>query len=325
MKSAINALGAGAEISSGKGGAMPEQSAQDTQQLKIILRSSIAAAAPAVVVFTVLITSNAVGLLQTWHMGRLGMLAAGILAIGLGFLLWRGRWWAGLPTMAAAGLAALYFAYMFARPMAAYLSANDFRDIFQAIIVLSPQLVLAVLCAGLFMLISKGVRLVKNMAPRPVGNKARILLGIWLVVLAGDLIYQQAGWQLIKSPSDLMVRLCQEQNHDQARSLLLQQGVKAVPSLLEGMAAKDKGLECLRHGSLEVLTAMGAAAVEPLLAAAKDENVQAVIALKAINDPRAAGPLMEIYRNPNPKGDPEFKLQLRRAIKKLNPSLSVDG
>lgn len=305
---------------------MPEQAAPDNKQLKALLRSSLAAAAPAVVVFTVLISSNAVNILQTWHLGRLGMLAAGVLAIGCGFLLWRGRWWAGLPTMAAAGAAGLYFAYMFARPMAVYLSANDSGDIFQALIILSPQLVLMVICVGLFMLIMKGVRLAKELGTRPVGNKAKIVLGIWLVVLAGDLIYQQAGWQLVKAPGDLVVRLCQPQAHDQARSLLLEQGAKSVPSLLEGMAASDYGLECLRQGSLEVLLAMGAAAIEPLLDEAKNsENVQALVALQAINDPRAAGPLLEIYRNPKPKGDPEFKLQLRQTIKKLNPALNLDG
>jgi hypothetical protein len=274
---------------------------------------------------TLLITANAVDILQTWHMGRLGMLAAGVVAIGCGFLLWRGRWWAGLPTMAAAGLAALYFAYTFARPMAAYLAANDFRDIFQAVIMLSPQLVLAVLCIGLFMLILKGVQLARALGSRPVGKGAWILLGLWLVLLGGDLVYQQTGWQIIKSPGDLVVRLCQPQTHDQARTLLLAQGAESVPSLLEGMAASDYGLECLRQGSLEVLTSMGAVAIEPLLAAAKEDNVQALTALKAINDPRVAGPLLEIFRNPKPKGDPEFQLQLRQTIKKLNPAVNLDG
>lgn len=304
---------------------MSNLSTSDTQQFKILLRASLASAAPAIVVFTLLITANAVDLLQTWHLGRLGMLAAGVLAIGFGFLLWRGRWWAGLPTMAAAGLAALYFAYTFARPMAAYLAANDFRDIFQAVIMLSPQLVLAVLCIGLFMLILNGVKLARVLGPRPVGNKAMIVLGIWLVVLAGDLIYQQTAWQLVKSPGDLVVRLCQPRTHDLARSMLLEQGNKAVPSLLEGMAAKDHGLACLRQGSLEVLAAMGTVALDPLLAAAKKENLQALIALKAINDPRTAAPLLGIYRNPKPKGDPEFKLQLRSTIKALNPALNLEG
>lgn len=303
---------------------MPEQSSSDVQQFKILLRSSLAASAPAVVVFTLLITANAVDILKTWHMGRLGLAAAGVLSIGLGFLLWRGRWWAGLPTMAAAGLAALYFAYMFARPMAAYLAANDFRDIFQALIMLSPQLVLAVLCIGLCMLILKGVRLARELTPRPVGNGAWILLGLWLALLAGDLVYQQAGWRLFKSPGDLVVRLCQPQVRGEVKGLLLEQGAKAVPSLLEGMVASDHDLECLRNGSLEVLTAMGSAAVEPLLAAAKEDNLQALIALQAINDPRAARALLDIYRNPKPKSDPGFQAQLRKTIKKLNPALNLD-
>ena len=303
---------------------MPEQSSSDIQQFKILLRSSLAAAAPAVVVFTVLLTSSSVNILQIWHLSRLGLAAAGVLAIGMGFLLWRGRWWAGLPTMAAAGLAALYFAYMFARPMAAYLSANDFRDIFQALIMLSPQLVLAVLCIGLCMLILKGVRLARELKPRPVGNGAWILLGLWLALLAGDLVYQQTVWRVFKSPGDLVLRLCQHQVNEEAKSLLLEQGAKAVPSLLEGMSASDHDLECLRDGSLEVLTAMGSAAVEPLLAAAKEDNLQALIALQAINDPRAARPLLETYRNPKPDSDPEFQAQLRKTIKKLNPALNLD-
>ena len=289
---------------------MPEQSSSDVQQFKILLRSSLAASAPAVVVFTLLITANAVDILQTWHMSRLGLAAAGVLSIGLGFLLWRGRWWAGLPTMAAAGAAALYFAYMFARPMAAYLAANDFRDI--------------LLCVGLCMLILKGARLARELGPRPVGNGAWILLGLWLALLVGDLVYQQAGWRMVKSPGDLVLRLCQPQVRGEVKSLLLEQGVKAVPSLLEGMVASDHDLECLRDGSLEVLTAMGSAAVDPLLAAAKEDNLQALIALQAINDPRAARALLDIYRNPKPKSDPGFQAQLRKTIKKLNPALNLD-
>jgi hypothetical protein len=303
---------------------MPEQSSTEIQHFKILLRSSLAASAPAVVVFTVLITSNSVDLLQTWHMGRLGMLAVGVLAVGMGFLLWRGRWWAGLPTMVAAGSAALYFAYKFARPMAAYLSANDFNNLFQPIMMLAPQLVIAVLCIGLCMLIYKGVQLAKQLGPRHVGNGAWILLAIWFALLGGDLLYQEAGWRAIKSPGDLVVRLCQPHVRDEVKTLLLKQGAKAVPSLLEGMAATDYGLECLRDGSLEVLTAMGSQATDPLLAAAKEDNLQAVIALKAITDPRAAKPLLEIYRNPKKDGDPEFQSELRKTLEKLNPALNLD-
>jgi hypothetical protein len=303
---------------------MPEPSSSDVQQFKVLLRSSLAAAAPAVIVFTALITANAVNILQTAYMSRLGLAAAGVLSIGMGFLLWRGRWWAGLPTMLIAAGAAIFFAFKFARPMALYLSANDFRDIFQAIMLTSPSLVLAVLCIGLCMLIYKGVQLARQLGPRPVGKGAWILLGLWLVLLAGDLIYQQVGWRAVKSPGDLVVRLCQPQVRDEAKGLLLQEGAQAVPSLLKGMAASDYDLECLRKGSLEVLAAMGSVAVDPLLAAAKEDNLQAITALEAVNDPRAAKPLLEIYRNPKPNGDPEFQAQLRKTIKKLNPALNLD-
>lgn len=303
---------------------MPEQSSADVQQFKILLRSSLAAAAPVVIVFTALITANAVDILQTAHMGRLGLAAAGVLSIGMGFLLWRGRWWAGLPTMVIAAGAAVYFAYKFARPMAAYLAANEFKDVFQAIIMLSPSLVLAVLCIGLCMLIYNGVRLAKQLSPRPVGKGAWILLALWLVLLVGDLVYQQVGWRAVKSPGDLVVRLCQPGVHNEAKNLLLKQGAKAVPTLLSGMAATDHDLGCLRDGSLEVLAAMGSTAVEPLLSAAKEGNQKALLALQTINDPRAAKPLLEIYRNPKPDGDPEFQSQLRKTIKKLNPALNLD-
>ena len=303
---------------------MPDTSSTDVQQFKVLLRSSLAAAAPVVIVFTALITANAVDILQTAHMSRLGLAAAGVLSIGMGFLLWRGHWWAGLPTMVISAGAALFFAYKFARPMALYLSANEFRDIFQAIMLTSPSLVLTVLCTGLCMLIYKGVQLARQLVPRPVGKGAWILLGLWLALLAGDLVYQQAGWRAFNSPGDLVVRLCQPQVSEEAKGLLLEEGAKAVPSLLDGMAATDHDLGCLRDGSLEVLTAMGPAALDPLLAAVKDGNLQAVIAINAIKDPRATKPLLEIYRNPKPDGDPEFQSQLRETIKKLNPALNLD-
>jgi len=328
LKRDAKALGAGAMISPGKGGAMPEQLSPVNPQYKTLLRSSLAAAAPAIVVFTVMISANAVDILQAAHLGRLGLTAAGVLAVGLSFLLWRGRWWAGLPTMAASALAATFFAYKFARPMAAYISANPINslgDVFHPLLILSPSLVVVLICVALVMAIFKGVRLARELGPRPVGKKVWILLGIWLVLLGGDYAYQQAGWRFLKSPSDLVVRLCQPKVRNEARKLLLAEGVKAVPPLLQGMATSDYDLGCLRQGSLEVLTAMGPVAIEPLLEAAKGGSLQALIALQAINDPRAADPLLKIYRTPKPKSDPEFQLQLRQTIKKLNPALNLDG
>ncbi|MFH2126713.1 MAG: hypothetical protein ABIK12_09355 [Pseudomonadota bacterium] len=307
---------------------MPEQLSPVDPQYKTLLRSSLAVSAPAIVVFTILISANAVDILQSAHLGRMGVAAAGVLAIGLGFLLWRGRWWAGLPTMAASALAAIFFAYKFARPMAAYISANPVNslgDVFHPLLILSPSLVVVVICVALTMATFKGVRLARELGPRPVSKKAWILLGLWLVLLGGDYAYQQAGWRLFKSPGDLVVRLCQPKVHDEARNLLLAQGVKAVPFLLQGMAASDSDLQCLRKGSLEVLSAMGPVAILPLLEAAKDGSMQALVALQAINDPRAADPLLNIYRTPKPKRDPEFQLQLRQTIKKLNPALNLDG
>jgi hypothetical protein len=328
VKRANNALGVGAVITPGKGGAMPEQVSSDTLQFKTLMRSALAVSAPAVVVFTALISASAVSILQTAHVSRLGLAAAGVLALGLGFLLWRGRWWAGLPTMALAAAAAITFAYKFARPMAAYLSANPINslgDLWHPLLILSPSLVVVVICVALVMASYKGMRLAKAVGPRPVSKKAWIVLWLWLALLGGDLVYQQAGWRLLKSPGDLVVRLCQPSVRGEAQQLLLQQGVKAVPSLLEGMAAKDYDLSCLRNGSLQVLTAMGTTAVNPLLEAVKTGSLEALTALQAINDPRVAGPLLNIYRTPKPKSSPEFQLQLRQTIKKLNPALNLDG
>ncbi len=306
---------------------MSRQLTQEQIQLKTLLRSALAAAAPAVVAFVALISANAVDLLQIFHLGRVGMAAMGVLAVSLGHLLWRGRWWAGLPSLAAAAVAVVYFAFKFARPMAAYLAANPINslgDVLHPLVMLSPSLVVVVICVGLVMAIYKGTRLARAMGPRPVGRSAWVIFFVWLALLGGDLVYQQSGWRLVKSPDDLVVRLCQPQVREEAQRYLLEEGPGAVPALLTGMAAKDPDLECMRRGSLQVLAGMGSAALEPLIQAAGEGKVEALVALQALGDRRAARPLLEIYRRPKPPGGPEFQAVLRQTIQKLNPALNLD-
>ncbi|KMY69135.1 hypothetical protein AAU61_06385 [Desulfocarbo indianensis] len=307
---------------------MSSQAAADDSQVKTLLRSALAVSAPAVVAFVALISANSLDLLQSVSLSRWGVVAVGVLAVSLGHLLWRGRWWAGLPALAAALIASFYFAFKFARPMAAYLAANPVNglgDVLHPLVILSPSLVVVVICLALCMASFKGVRLARELGPRPVGRGAWIILGIWLAVLAGDLAYQQAGWRLVKSPDDLVVRLCQPANRLEAEQMLLQRGPAAVPALVEGLSAADAGLACMRQGSLAVLAAMGPEAVPALVDAVSRGGREALQALAAINDPRAAGPLLEVYRAEPPKGGPEFQLQLRETIHKLNPALNLGG
>lgn len=307
---------------------MSSQAAADNSRVKTLLRSALAVSAPAVVAFVAFISANSVDLLQTVSLSRWGVAAVGVLAVSLGHLLWRGRWWAGLPTLAAALAASLYFAFKFARPMAAYLTANPINsldEVLHPLVMLSPSLVVVVVCVALFMASLKGVRLARELGPRPVGKGAWIILGVWLAVLAGDFAYQQAGWRLVKSPDDLVVRLCQPADRGEAEQLLLQRGPAAVPALVEGLAAADAGLACMRQGSMAVLTAMGPAAAPALVDAVASGKQEALRALAAINDPRAAGPLLEVYRAEPPKGGPEFQMQLRDTIHKLNPALNLGG
>jgi hypothetical protein len=302
----------------------PEQA----QGWRTLVRGGLAASAPAVVALAGLVSSSAVDLLNTFGLGRLGLAAAGVLAICLGWLLAKGRWWAGAPTLVAAGGAAVVFAYKFARPLAAYIGANPvggLGDLTTPLIMLSPALVVVVLCVGLFMAVLKAMRAARAIGPRPVARAAWGVLAVWLVLLAGDAVYQQWGWQMLRSPSDLVVRLCSDRPGvpAQARRMLLAQGREAVPALVEGLSSGDSGLGCLRRQSTAVLAALGPAAVPGLLEAAREGSRAALAGLQAVDDPRAAGPLLELYRSPAPERDPQFELELKDTIRQLNPTLSL--
>jgi hypothetical protein len=306
----------------------PRPGTPEADTWRTLVRGGLAASAPAVVALAGLISASSVGLLNTFGLGRLGVAAAGVLSVCLGWLLAKGRWWAGVPTLAAAAAGAVVFSYKFARPFAAYLSANPVQglgDLTSPLVMLSPALVVVVLCVGLCLAVFKGVRAAREVGPRPVGRAAWGVLLVWLVLLAGDAAYQHWGWRAVQAPSDLVVRLCSDRPAvaAQARRLLLAQGEEAVPALLEGMASGDSGLGCLRRGSAEVLSDLGPAAVPGLLEAAREGSRAALDGLQAVGDPRAAAPLLEIYRTPDPERDVQFELELKNTIRQLNPTLRL--
>ena len=60
---------------------------RDTQDLKILLKAALAASAPALVAFVVLISLSVVDLIHHASLGRLGVAAAGVVALCLAYLL----------------------------------------------------------------------------------------------------------------------------------------------------------------------------------------------------------------------------------------------
>jgi len=243
--------------------------------------------------------------------------------------LWRGRWWAGLPALAAYVLALVYFALKVFRPLSAYFSVNPvegLHDILSPLMLLSPQLVLVVICIGLGVLVWRAVRVARRLGPRPVSRLAWGLLLVWLLVLGGDYYYQAAGWRWMGDPADYVVRLCstRPQVRREAREMLARAGVEALPALLAGLATRDVDLECLRRGSLEMIRRLDAAALPGLIAAARRGQAAALAALAALGRPQAARPLLELYRNPPADMHPAFREKLRRTILKLDPTLHLD-
>jgi|GEM_PF-1185959 hypothetical protein len=298
-------------------------------ELKALLKGGLAAAAPVVAALVMVTSLSAVRLLEITGLGRMGVAAAGVVLACLGWFLWRGRWWAGLPALAAYVLALVYFALKVIRPLSAYFAVNPvegLHDILSPLMLLSPQLVMVVICIGLGVVVWRAMRVARRLRPRPVSRLAWGLLLLWLLVLGGDYYYQAAGWRWMGDPADYVVRLCspQSQVRQEARELLARAGVKALPALLAGLAARDVDLDCLRRGSLEMIVRLDAAALPELLAAARRGQTAALTALAALGRPQAARPLLDLYRNPPPEMHPAFREKLRQTILKLDPTLRLD-
>ena len=290
-----------------------------------MLKAALAAAAPVLAVVVVLISVDAVTVVQFTHLGRIGLAGLGVVLGGLAFLLWRGRWWAGVPAMIISALAMVAFALKFIRPMLAYFQVNPMRgigDFIHPFVMLSPALVLVLISFVLLRVLVKGVRLARQLAPRPVSNAAWGVILLWAVILVGDAFYENLAWRWWPTSSDLVVRLCMEPAvASEARGRLLEMGPEAVPSLLLGMAAKGPSLACLRENSLEVLTRMGRTVVPALVDEAKAGSQEALVALSRINDARAVGPLRDHYLSKDRQSSPEYDKLLEATIKKLDPSV----
>lgn len=304
---------------------MKQERAGD-QEYKTMLKAALAAAAPVLAVAVAVFTLDAVSTLQLAHLGRIGLTGLGVVLGGLAFLLWRGRWWAGLPAMFACLFGMVYFALKFIRPMLFYFQVNPLKgigDFVHPFVMLSPSLVLLLISFVLFRVIYRGVKLARQLEPRPVSYAAWGVILLWGAVFVGDSFYENLAWRWWPTSNDLVVRLCDRSDVTEARMLLLDMGPEAVPSLLLGMAAKGPNLECLRQGSLEVLIRMGSGAVPILVDEAKDGSQEALVALSRIGDRRAAAPLREHYLDKQRASSPEYDKLLQATIKKLDPSINL--
>jgi len=232
------------------------------KKIKERFKCCLAAAAPALVPLVVIISTDALTMRRLAPLDRWGYLALTVIVITLAYLLWKGRWWAGLPSMAAVALAGVIFAVKAIRPLWAYYQANPFHGEsggLSPLLMVSPALVLVVLAVALARYIYKGIRMVGKGKRDRVSMKTWGILILWLVVLLGDVAYQEVGWRYVKNSDDLVLRLClgDTAQQQEAERMLLEQGPSAVPALRLGLAAPGPGLECLREQSRAVLKRMG--------------------------------------------------------------------
>ena len=59
------------------------------------------------------------------------------------------------------------------------------------------------------------------------------ILIVWLMVLLGDVAYQEVGWRYVKNPDDLVLRLClgDTAQRQEAERMLLKQGLRGSARL----------------------------------------------------------------------------------------------
>ncbi|MCB2191596.1 MAG: hypothetical protein KQI62_08525 [Deltaproteobacteria bacterium] len=256
---------------------------------KNLVKGGLAAAAPGLAMLVVALAAEPTTLLQNAKLGFLGMLAVAVELFALGYLLRKGRWWAGLPALAACLGAIIFFITKFLRPLLAYWQYNPINDlggVLEPLMLLSPQLVLVLISLTLGLVVLKTVRIARGAGPLPVGRLAWGVIFLWLVILAGDAWYQNQGWQSIGGPKDLMLRLCLGGESDQmtAQRRLRELGMEAAPTLVQGLSlggrSVDPIIDCTREKSGLLLQEMGREALPALQdAAAKgDEKAAALLA-----------------------------------------------
>lgn len=159
------------------------------RQRKAMFKAIMAAGAPALAGLVALVSTPHI-LQETAGMGPLGLLSVAGMAGVLAYLLWRRRWWAGLPAFIAALAAAAFTGYSLARPLAVYYASNpplDLAGLTAPLILLSPSLVLCILCLSLSVWLAKGMTIARRLGPQPVSRHFWPLMALWVALLAIDL------------------------------------------------------------------------------------------------------------------------------------------
>ena len=237
----------------------PEQ-----QMQRELVKGGLAAAAPGLATLVVALAMDPVKLLASFHLGFFGMLGLAAFLFVMAYLLRKARWWAGLPALAASAAAMVYFALKFLRPLNAYLAYNQTQGIgglLEPLMLLSPQLVMVLIAFTLGLLVLKTMRLARRQDRLPVGRLAWGVLILWLVILGGDALYQNAMWRYMAGPGDLVLRLCIGPAEDRrlVRNKLLNLGGEAMPALIQGLSAGGQSIsetsDCMRTNSLRLLRA----------------------------------------------------------------------
>lgn len=154
------------------------------------LRAAMAGAAPAVAALVTLV-SNPMALTAVWGIGPLGLLALAGLAGVLTYLLWQGYWWAGLPVLTVELGAGILVGGSLARPLLIYYSSNppmDLAGLTAPLLMLSPSLVLSLLCLSLAWWLLRGMAQARRLGPRPLSRHLWSVSLLWLGLLAWDLM-----------------------------------------------------------------------------------------------------------------------------------------
>ena len=261
---------------------------------KTLLKGGLAAAAPGLAVLVVALAAEPTNLLQNAKLGFFGLLAVAVELFALGYLLRKGRWWAGLPALAACLAAIVFFITAFLRPLLAYWQYNPMNslgDVLEPLMLLSPQMVLVLISFTLGLVVLRTMRLARTAAPGKVTRLAWGVMLLWLVILAGDAWYQNLGWQSMGGPKDLVLRLCLGSESDQrtAQNRLRELGVEAAPTLVRGLSlggrAVDPVIDCTREKSSLLLQEMGRQALPALRDAAAQGDGKAAALLERMQKP----------------------------------------
>ena len=156
---------------------------------KTMLKGGFAAAGPGIIALVAAFTVPVPLLIEYTAMGSMGVAALGVIFFYAAYLLYRGYWWASIPSLSVAAMGLWFFGSKALRLLTLYYEHNPIitlTDLIAPFSIISLQLVLVFVSCTLGLVIFKTARFCMGVSPHPVKKYVWGAAGMWGVVIVLD-------------------------------------------------------------------------------------------------------------------------------------------